>query len=285
MIQKNVIRIHRSTGSHWVGDGFPVHTLFSYHEHSAEISPFLLLDYASPTQFLPSDQPRGVGIHPHRGFETITIVYQGEVEHKDSAGHSGKIGPGDVQWMTAAGGILHEEMHSREFTQTGGMLEMVQLWLNLPAKDKMSAPHYQGIPDKNILSAELPDGAGVLRLIAGDYNGMKGAANTFTAVNLWDLRLKGGKNVTLSVPVGHNAFLLVLSGRITVNGVEEVQPTELVQFSKDGAAISFAAAEDSSVLFMSGEPIDEPVVGYGPFVMNTRDEIRQAINDYSAGRF
>lgn len=285
MKTKRMTRVHRAEGGHWVGDGFPVSTLFSYFDDGAAISPFLLLDYAGPADFEPSDKPRGVEKHPHRGFETVTIVYQGEVEHKDSAGNAGKIGPGDVQWMTAARGILHEEMHGRDFTQKGGTLEMIQLWVNLPAKDKMTAPGYQEILSRNIPVVDLPDGAGRMRLIAGDYHGTQGAARTFTPVNLWDMHLKAGSKVTLSVPEGHNTMLLSLFGKVAVNGGEALEARQLGHFTRDGDGITLDVVEDSLILVMSGEPIDEPVVGRGPFVMNTADEIRTAMNDYAAGRF
>lgn len=281
---KKITRIHRGTGGHWVGDGFPVNTLFSYFADGGEISPFLLLDYAGPAYFEPSKRPRGVETHPHRGFETVTIVIQGEVEHKDSAGNAGKIGPGDVQWMTAARGILHEEMHSREFTEKGGTLEMIQLWVNLPAKDKMSEPHYQEILSRSIPVLDLPDNAGTLRLIAGETGGLKGAAKTFTPVTLWDIQLKGGKSVELSLPEGHNTMLLVLSGEIGTDG-EKLKPKELAHFERSNSALVLHAEADSHVLLMGGEPILEPIAGRGPFVMNTQAEIKDAMVDYAMGRF
>ena len=222
--------------------------------------------------------------HPHRGFETVTIVYQGEVEHQDNAGNKGKIGPGDVQWMTAARGILHEEMHSMDFTRKGGALEMVQLWVNLPAREKMRAPGYQEILRHAIPAVDLPDGAGRMRLIAGDYGAARGAASTFTPLNLWDLRVKAGAKVVLPVPEGHNAMLLVLLGKAAAGG-ETVGAREIAHFTRAGDAVSFEAQEETALLFMSGAPIEEPVVGRGPFVMNTADEIRTAMNDYAAGRF
>lgn len=285
MTNKKLIRIKRNNGGHWVGDGFPVSTMFSYFEDGAEISPFLLLDYAGPADFEPSEKPRGVEIHPHRGFETVTIVYQGEVEHKDNAGNSGKIGPGDVQWMTAARGILHEEKHGVDFTKKGGTLEMIQLWVNLPAKDKMSDPGYQEILNANIPTVDLPDGAGRMRLIAGGYDGVKGAAKTFTPINLWDMRVKTGGKVNLSIPEGHNAMLLVLLGEVSVNGGEMLEERQIGHFAAEGDAISLEVKQEAAILLMSGEPIDEPVVGRGPFVMNTAEEIRAAMNDYAAGKF
>lgn len=285
MSTKNIIRTIRSNGGHWVGDGFPVNTMFSYNTHGTEISPFLMLDYAGPAEFEPANKQRGVGQHPHRGFETVTVVYQGEVEHKDNAGNAGKIGPGDVQWMTAARGILHEEFHGKAFTQNGGTLEMIQLWVNLPAKDKMSDPRYQGIVASDIPVVDLPGNAGSLRVIAGNYLMTQGAAKTFSPINLWDMRLKTGRNVVLSVPEGHNTLLLILSGKVTVNHDAVLNKKELVILEREGDTVSLSPQEDSVALLMSGEPIDEPVVGYGPFVMNTADEIRTAMADFSAGRF
>jgi hypothetical protein len=285
MPEKKIICIKRNNGGHWVGDGFPVTTLFSYFEDGADISPFLLLDYAGPADFEPSDRPRGVERHPHRGFETVTIVYQGEVEHKDNAGNAGKIGPGDVQWMTAARGILHEEMHGREFTRTGGTLEMIQLWVNLPAKDKMSAPGYQEITSAKIPVLSLPDDAGTLRLIAGEYEGNTGPAKTFTPVNLWDMRLKAGNKITLPVPQGHNVMLLALSGDVALSNEEVLEQRQLAHYAAEGDVITLDIKTDASLLLMGGEPLNEPVVGRGPFVMNTAEEIRVAMNDYAAGKF
>ena len=282
---KNIAKIIRNVEGHWVGDGFPVRTMISYHSQGAEISPFLLLDHAGPAEFTPSDKPRGVGQHPHRGFETVTIVYEGEVEHRDNAGNSGKIGPGDVQWMTAARGILHEEMHGREFTQRGGKLEAVQLWVNLPAKDKMSAPGYQGITNEMIPEVSLGDNAGTIRIISGTYKDVAGPARTFTPVNLWDIRLNKSKLLNLDLEDGYTTAVLVLKGKVMVNGKESINAGELVLFERDGKEISFEATDDATLLLMSGEPIDEPIAGYGPFVMNTQEEIRQAISDFNAGRF
>jgi hypothetical protein len=259
--------------------------MFSYNRHGADVSPFLLLDYADPADFLPAAKPRGVEMHPHRGFETVTIVYQGEVEHRDTAGNHGRIGPGDVQWMTAAKGILHEEMHGRDFTEKGGALEMVQLWVNLPAKDKMSKPGYQEIVDRNIPVVELDDKGSVARIIAGDFNGTKGPAKTFTPVNLWDLRLSAGNRSEIVLPDGFTAILLVMRGSVRINDSEYVGVAELALFEHDGERFTLEAPDDARVLVMSGEPIDEPIAGYGPFVMNTEDEIRQAITDFNAGRF
>jgi hypothetical protein len=258
--------------------------MFSYHSDAEALSPFLLLDYAAPAAMAPSDEPRGVGEHPHRGFETVTLVYQGEVEHRDSAGNRGRIGPGDVQWMTAASGVVHEEMHGREFARKGGAIEMVQLWVNLPAKLKMSPPGYQDILDRQIPAVPLPGGAGTVRVIAGEFQGAKGPARTFTPVSLWDVRLAAGHDVELNLPEGHTTAILVLRGDVDLSGSETASDAELVLFDRRGSAISLRARTDATLLVMSGEPIDEPVVGYGPFVMNTQAEIRQAIRDYQAGK-
>lgn len=282
---KKVLGIYSNPNSHWVGDGFPVRSLFSYNSLGSHVSPFLLLDYAGPHQFDPATRPRGVGQHPHRGFETVTIVYDGEVAHRDSTGQGGVIGPGDVQWMTAAGGILHEEFHSPGFTRTGGPFRMIQLWVNLPAKDKMSAPGYQSIVNADIPSIELPDGAGRVRVIAGEFQGHKGPARTFTPINVWDTRLNRDASVTLDLPEGHTTMLVVLSGRVVINGQQDAQEAEMVMLDRQGASVTIDASSDAAILVLTGEPIDEPVVGHGPFVMNTEAEIHQAIEDFNAGRF
>jgi redox-sensitive bicupin YhaK (pirin superfamily) len=282
---KNIIGIYTSPRTHWVGDGFPVRTLFSYDNLGKHISPFLLLDHAGPAEFTPTTERRGVGQHPHRGFETVTIVYKGEVEHHDSTGSGGKIGPGDVQWMTAASGILHEEFHSSDFAKSGGTLEMVQLWVNLPAKDKMAEPGYQTILDADIPSIDLKDNAGRLRLIAGECDGRTGPSRTFTPIDVWDLRLKGGKLLTLDLHEGRNTALVVLRGTVQVNGLELVREGQLALFERKGDQLSLEANSDAVVLLLSGEPIDEPIVGHGPFVMNTEQEIHQAFADFQSGRF
>lgn len=280
---KNILSVHRGGKPHWVGDGFPVRTIFSHHSLGSRISPFLLLDYAGPAKFPPSSKPRGVEEHPHRGFETVTIVYSGEVEHRDSSGGGGLIGPGDVQWMTAASGLVHEEMHGREFTKRGGTLEMVQLWVNLPAKDKKGPPHYQSITDAQIPHVPLSRDAGAVRVIAGEYAGVKGPARTFTPVNVWDVQLKAGHQAELSVPDGHNTLLFVLTGTIALPGGEALGDAGLIVFDRPGDAIAVAATSDARLLILDGEPINEPVVAHGPFVMNSQDEIRQAILDYQNG--
>jgi quercetin 2,3-dioxygenase len=282
---RKVLGIYSAPRQHWVGDGFPVRSLFSHDSHGEHVSPFLLLDYAGPAEFTPTDSPRGVGTHPHRGFETVTIVYKGEVAHRDSTGKGGTIGPGDVQWMTAAGGILHEEFHSPAFTRQGGTLEMVQLWVNLPAKDKNAAPGYQTLLDRDIPAVELPDGAGTLRVIAGEYDGHRGPAHTFTPIDLWDVRLRQGGTASLNLPDGHTVGVVMLKGAVQVNGEAIAREAQLVLLDRIGGEITLEANGDASVLILSGEPIDEPVVMHGPFVMNTADEIREAMKDFQSGRF
>lgn len=282
---KKIAQVMRAKGRHWVGDGFPVRSLFSYVPDAEAVSPFLLFDYAGPHVFEPTDRPRGVGQHPHRGFETVTIVYDGEVSHRDSTGSGGTIGPGDVQWMTAAGGILHEEFHSPEYTKTGGPFRMVQLWVNLPAKDKSAPAGYQAIADGQIPAVELPEGAGRARIIAGDFAGTRGPARTFSPVNVWDVRLEGGAEVELELPEGHNAMIAVLSGQVTVNGSGEAGEAEMIRFEREGTTVRIRAGEAAMLLVLSGEPLNEPVAGYGPFVMNTEAEIRQTIDDFNRGRF
>jgi len=280
---KNISRVQRSPGSHWVGDGFPVRTLFSYHDQAEEFSPFLLLDYAGPREFPPTQARLGVGSHPHRGFETVTIVYSGEVEHRDSSGGGGRIGPGDVQWMTAASGLVHEEFHGREFARRGGPFEMVQLWVNLPAKDKMAPPGYQGITSEQIPVVELPGGAGKLRVIAGEYAGTKGPARTFTPIHVWDLRLSTDKPLQFTVPDGYTAVLVVLRGTVSV-GSQTINEAEAGVFDLLGEIITIDKAKDVAALLLCGEPIAEPIVGHGPFVMNTMQEIHQAIIDFQNGK-
>jgi len=281
---KKILGLYSAPRAHWVGNGFPVRSLFSHATHGAHLSPFFLLDYAGPAQFSPTEQPRGVGEHPHRGFETVTIVYQGEVEHRDSTGGGGTIGPGEVQWMTAASGILHEEFHSREFTRKGGTLEMVQLWVNLPAKDKSAPPGYQSIRSGDIPNVALPGGAGSLRVIAGEYAGKRGPAKTFTPIDVWDLRLDAGKSVQLHAVEGRTLALVVLRGTVLVNGDEIAREAQLVLLERAGTDFTLEANNEATVLVLSGEPIDEPVAAHGPFVMNTEAEIQQAIDDFNQGR-
>jgi len=282
---KKINGLYSAPRGHWVGDGFPVRSLFSYNSTPEKMSPFLLLDYAGPAEFNAAVKPRGVGQHPHRGFETVTIVYQGEVAHKDSTGAGGKIGPGDVQWMTAASGIIHEEFHSQDFTDAGGTLEMVQLWVNLPAKDKMAKPGYQTLLKQDIPVVQLPDGAGTVRVIAGDYAGHRGPAQTFTPINVWDMKLAQGKVTRIDTPDGHTLALVVLHGAVRVNGTQSAKEAQMVLLERSGTHLEIEAESDAVVLLLSGEPINEPVVGYGPFVMNSQAEIVQAIDDFNNGRF
>ena len=284
-IRKPILGRYGNDRGPWVGDGFPVRSLFSYNMLGQHISPFLLLDYAGPHYFSPTTERRGVGQHPHRGFETVTIVYDGEVEHKDSGGNGGVIGPGDVQWMTAAGGILHEEYHSPAFAKAGGPFKMVQLWVNLPARDKMAPGGYQAITTADIPVVELDDGAGVARVIAGDFDGTKGPAKTFTPINVWDMRLSRDADLTLPLPEGHTAMLVVLGGHLTVEGEHEVGEAEMLMLGREGDEVRVRADGDTTLLVLTGEPIDEPIVGHGPFVMNSDAEIRQAIDDFNSGKF
>ena len=280
---KAIAAIGRNPATHTVGDGFPVRSIFSY-DLGPGTSPFLLLDYAGPVDFPPSDRQRGVEAHPHRGFETVTIVFAGELEHRDSAGHHGTIGPGDVQWMTAASGVLHEEKHTAEFTRRGGSLEMIQLWVNLPAKEKMRPPGYQTLLNREIPSVTLAADMGVVRVIAGEFQGTAGPARTFTPVNLWDVHLKAGARVALPFPDGHNAAVLVRRGRLQLNDSQVIVPPEFALFERRGDQIVVEALEDADVLLLSGAAIDEPIAAGGPFVMNTREEVRQAFDDYRQGR-
>lgn len=283
---KKLSFIKRSNGRHWVGNGFPVQSIFSYNDIHEAMSPFLLMDYAGPTHFEPTEEQRGVGQHPHRGFETVTIVYDGEVSHRDSAGGGGTIGTGDVQWMTAASGLMHEEFHSPAYAKRGGPFEMIQLWVNLPAKDKMSAPAYQGITDAQIPRVALPDDAGSVRVIAGEYAGVAGAASTFSPMNVLDLQVKAQRTVRLELPAGHTTALFVLHGAIRIGDSEEiVRSAELAVLEREGCDLVFHTDEDSVILLLSGQPLNEPIVGHGPFVMNTREEIIQAINDFNEGKF
>lgn len=280
---KGVTGIYQPGSQHMVGDGFPVRNLFPSNDLDREVSPFLLLDYAGPQYFTPTDHPRGVGEHPHRGFETVTLVYEGKVAHRDSAGNAGVIGPGDVQWMTAASGVVHEEFHEQEWARQGGTFRAVQLWVNLPRAHKMTAPRYQTIPAGDIPALELEGGAGRLRVVAGAYQRHQGPARTFTPVELYDVELKPGGRLALSLVPGHNASLLLLQGRATVNG-REMGEADLAVLTRDGSQATIAAAEDARLLVMSGQPIEEPIARYGPFVMNTKAELIQAVQDYQDGK-
>lgn len=282
---RQILGVYSAPRQHWVGDGFPVRTMLSHHDQGSHISPFIMLDYTGPAKFEPTHERRGVGAHPHKGFETVTIVYEGEVEHRDSTGASGVIGPGDVQWMTAACGIIHEEFHSSAFAAKGGNFEMVQLWVNLPAKDKSAKPGYQSLLASDIPTVELPKGAGKLRVIAGALGETHGPARTFTPINIWDVRLARGKAATLDVPEGHTLSVLVLAGTVEVQGREVAREAQMVLLGREGGSVTIEANNDAKLLVLSGEPIDEPVVAHGPFVMNTVGEIKQAMLEFQSGKF
>ncbi|MCM3870143.1 MAG: pirin family protein [Pyrinomonadaceae bacterium] len=282
---KKILGVYSAPGLHWVGDGFPVRSLFSYDSHGQQMSPFLLLDHAGPASFTPTSVRRGVGEHPHRGFETVTIVYQGEVQHRDSTGAGGIVGPGDVQWMTAGAGVLHEEFHSQAFAKSGGTLDMVQLWVNLPAKDKMTTPTYQALLRQDIPVVDLPEGAGSLRVIAGEYGGRSGPAHTFSPMDVWDLRLQQGRSTSLTFKAGHTSGFVILRGTVHVNGSEVVRDGQLVLLDREAGEVVLEANSDAALLALSGEPLCEPIVGYGPFVMNSEAQIAEAIEDFSSGRF
>lgn len=281
MPANRIQRIIRNVPQHWVGDGFPVRSLFSYRDDGFD--PFLLLDYAGPHRFPPAAAKRGVGEHPHRGFETVTIVYQGELEHRDSSGSHGTIGPGDVQWMTAASGVVHEEFHSKRFTQDGGTLEMVQLWVNLPALKKMSPPRYQSLRRDDIPTVLLPNQSGTARVIAGELFGARGPARTMSPINVWDLQL--GAEVPFALPLvpGHTSLIIVQSGTLQVDD-SPITAGELVLLDRAGGSLRLRGSTASRFLVLTGEPLNEPVVGQGPFVMNTREQIRDAILDFQSGR-
>ena len=282
--EKVIEAVYGPPAPHWVGDGFPVRGYFSHiPKGMRRLSPFLLMDYAQPYTFEPTNNTRrGVGPHPHRGFETVTIAFQGSVAHHDSAGNGGVINPGDVQWMTAGGGILHREYHAADFAKRGGAFQMAQLWVNLPAEHKMTEPAYQGITADQIGVHELPGGR--VRVIAGEYRGTKGPARTFTPINLLDADVNAGGEVAFEFPAAWNTGVLVMSGRVTING-RDAQADDFVVFAHEGESILVKATEDARLLVLNGEPIDEPIANYGPFVMNTPQEIEQAIQDFRAGKF
>jgi quercetin 2,3-dioxygenase len=283
-VTKDVMGVYQAGSQHMVGDGFPVRNMIPGAGVEEQLSPFLLLDYLGPEQFPPTTRRLGVGEHPHRGFETVTIMYHGKVAHRDSTGSGGVIGPGDVQWMTAASGIVHEELHEKEFAERGGLLEGIQLWVNLPKAVKMSPPRYQTLVSSAIPTVDLDGGAGSLRVIAGEFHGTKGPANTFSPVHLYDLRLKAGHRIDLPLPEGFNSSLFVLHGEVTLNGAQDVREVEIALLKQEGERVSIEAKRDATVLVLSGKPIAEPIARYGPFVMNTRDELIQAVQDYQAGK-
>ncbi|GGD73676.1 quercetin 2,3-dioxygenase [Emticicia aquatilis] len=270
-----------------VGDGFRVHNFFpsGYKMGMHRMSPFFLLDYNAKVEFPPKDEPRGVGVHPHRGFETVTIAYHGKIAHHDSSGNSGVIGTGDVQWMTAGSGVLHKEYHDREYSKAGGLFQMVQLWVNLPAKDKMTTPKYQGIENAQLGKYYLPDNQGLVEVIAGEYKGIKGAASTFTPINMYNVRAKKGAIVDLSLDEKHNTGIVVIEGIVKVNDTETAPVDNFILFRNDGTEIKIEALEDAVLLVLSGEPINEPIIQYGPFLMNNKAEILQAYDDLAKGKF
>jgi redox-sensitive bicupin YhaK (pirin superfamily) len=271
--------------AHMVGNGFRVHSFFPGNGiDKKRMSPFYLMDYNARIEFPPRQEPRGVGVHPHRGFETVTIAYHGKIAHHDSYGNSGVIGEGDVQWMTAAAGLLHKEYHEQEFSKLGGAFQMVQLWINLPAKDKMSRPKYQEILHRNMGRFELPEAGGVIEVIAGEYHGVKGPASTFTPMHVFNARLTSGAKAEFTFPKEYNTGILVIEGAAEING-KQAGADHFVLFSNDGEHISIVATEDSVLLVLSGEPINEPIAQYGPFLMNTWAEVEQAIEDVSMGKF
>ncbi|TPE42689.1 pirin family protein [Pontibacter mangrovi] len=272
---------------HFVGDGFRVHNFIpgGYRMDMQRMNPFLMLDYNSTYNFPPTHKPKGVGVHPHRGFETVTIAYKGKVQHHDSSGGGGVIGEGDVQWMTAARGVLHKEYHEEEWSKKGGDFQMVQLWVNLPKKDKMSTPKYQAIKNQDIKRYELEGKAGFVEVIAGEHKGIKGAASTFTPIHLFNARLNKGGKAVLELPAHYNTALLVLEGNIVINGKVEIPTDHLALMANDGDTFEIEATEDAVALLMSGEPINEPIAAHGPFVMNTKEELLEAFKDFNNGKF
>lgn len=286
-MKKSIERIYSPTPPHFVGDGFRVHNFIpsGYLMGMKRMSPFVMLDYNSKFYFPPTDQPRGVGVHPHRGFETVTIAYKGKVAHHDSAGNSGVIGEGDVQWMTAASGVLHKEYHEENWSREGGEFQMVQLWVNLPAKFKMSKPQYQEIQVKEMNEVVLPDNSGKVKVIAGNYNGTEGNASTFSPVNMFNAYLNKNGTATFNFPKEFNTVVLVIEGTIVVNDSEEIPTDHLGLFENSGEEFTITASEDSLVLVLSGEPINEAIASHGPFVMNSREELVQAFEDFNNGKF
>lgn len=287
MKTKTVELIARPREPHFVGDGFRVHNFIpsGFHLDMQRMSPFILLDYNSTYTFPPSDHPRGVGVHPHKGFETVTIAYKGKVAHHDSSGGGGVIGEGDVQWMTAAKGVLHKEYHDKEWSKKGGDFQMVQLWVNLPAKAKQTEPKYQAIKYGDIHRHELQNGAGIIEVIAGEYQGTAGTASTFTPVHMFNAKLNKDGKAEFNFPAAYNTALLVIEGEIIINGGEVVPTDHLALMANDGDNFEVLATEDSVVLVLSGEPIDEPIAAQGPFVMNTREELIEAFDDFKNGKF
>ena len=285
-MKRTIDRVFRGAPEHWVGNGFHVSNYFpAATDTMKRMSPFFLLDYQKPEAYTPTTRRRGVGTHPHRGFETVTIAFQGAIAHRDSAGNGGVIGPNEVQWMTAGSGVLHNEFHEEEFSRAGGILHMIQIWVNLPRAHKRSAPKYQALTEETIRTAALPGDKGVVRVISGAYEDVKGPADTFSPAHMLDLRLKPGAEVRLPTPKDYNTALLVLEGEVSANGSRTVSAGEFILFNNDGDEVLVSAASDATVMFLSGAPIEEPLVHYGPFVMNTVDEINEAIEDFNSGKF
>jgi len=285
MSDKLIEKILPPPPPHMVGDGFRVHNFFpsGYNMATNRMSPFFMLDYNSKIDFSPRERPRGVGVHPHRGFETVTIAYHGKVAHNDSTGNSGVISEGDIQWMTAASGILHKEYHEEEFSKKGGPFQMIQLWVNLPAKDKMSKPKYQAITNDRLGKYNIEDG-GVVEVIAGEFKGVKGPASTFTPIEMYNIKIKKGTTLSFDLPENFNTGILVVEGAININS-EKAPVDNFILFKNEGENISIKADEDSVLFVISGQPINEPVAAYGPFVMNTHKELEEALDDYSKGNF
>ncbi|MES2828346.1 MAG: pirin family protein [Bacteroidota bacterium] len=281
---KGVSAVLNAPAPHMVGDGFRVHNFFP-RGYKIKMNPFFMLDYNSKIKFSARNQPRGVGVHPHRGFETVTIAYHGAVAHHDSAGNSGIIYPGDVQWMTAASGILHKEYHEEAFSKEGGDFQMVQLWINLPAKDKMSRPKYQDLKNADMAKYMLPAAEGTIEVIAGEYDGVKGSATTFSPLHLYNVKLKKNAKSSFAFPKSFNTGFLIIEGKIIVNGEVTAIADQFVHFANEGTEIIIEALDNSVILILSGAPIDEPIAQYGPFLMNTPEEIQQAISDYNQGKF
>jgi quercetin 2,3-dioxygenase len=284
---KNIDAILPPPAPHMVGDGFRVHNFFpSYSKIGMQgMSPFFLMDYNSKVIIPPSDIPKGVGVHPHRGFETVTIAYYGKVAHNDSSGNSGVIGEGDVQWMTAGSGVLHKEYHEKEFSKKGGPFQMVQLWVNLSSKYKMTSPKYQGIENKSMSKYQIDNNKGVVEIIAGSYKGLNGSATTFSPVNLFNVKFATGASTDFSFKDSFNTGLLVIEGEIKINDLKTVGEDNFVLFKHEGESFIIEALKESVVLILSGEPIKEPVASYGPFLMNTEAEIQEAFDDYYSGKF
>jgi redox-sensitive bicupin YhaK (pirin superfamily) len=282
---KALVDVLSHAGVHWVGDGFPVRTVFLYEQRGQELSPFLLLDYAGPYRFKPAKRPRGVGPHPHRGFETVTIVYEGEVAHQDSTGQGGVVGPGDVQWMTAGAGIMHQEFHSPAFTRRGGVFRMVQLWVNLPAALKLRPPRYQALEAADIPTMDLPGAAGSVRVIAGSFEGKDGPAQTCSELNVWDVALNAESRANLITPKGHTTIVVVLSGGLQFGGDALIEEAEAALLDRAGSRAEVFAPVATRALVLTGAPLNEPIFGRGPFVMNTEAEIRQAFVEFGTGRF